>query len=70
MFTLTQWAIIGFVLAWLVAALMEYFEPGASADLSGSERGVTCVAIGLMWAFAAALVVAVFASLGLLWISQ
>lgn len=70
MFTLTQWAIIGFVLAWLVAALMEYFEPHASADLSGSERFGACVVIGLLWACTAALVVYVFAMLGLLWAIQ
>ena len=70
MLNLTQWAIMGFVLAWLVSTLIEYFEPHASADLSGGERFGACVGIGLLWACVAALVVCVMWGLGLLWAIQ
>lgn len=70
MFTMIQWASIGFVGGWATAALMEYCEPHASADLSGSERFGACVVIGLLWACVAALIVGAMWGLGLLWVIQ
>lgn len=70
MFTLLEWAAVGFGLAWLASSLLECFEPHASTDLSGSERAVACVVLGFLWACVGALVVGFFVGLGLMWTVQ